>query len=420
MHFVARIIYRFVVVPVSLILIHLIGLFNKKIYKAISGRYQAISILKNVKSTKPIIMFHASSLGEFEHIRPLIYRLGEHYKIIVTFFSPSGFDHAKKTWNDELHTYLPFDIFSLWKKFFRHLRPNILIMSKHDVWPSQVLAAKSLEIPIFLVNASLAEQSTRLNLFYRFILSEAYKAMTAIFTVSEEDRQRFLKYFHVNNVKTIGDTKFDQVLIRKEQAQQKVLLDKSWLSDKVLVLGSIWPEDYKVLRDGLLQLMTKKDKIRLIMVPHQPVDSFVHQILNDFENFGAQKFSNKKDFQNKRVLVVDVVGVLADLYKYASWAYVGGSFKQGIHNVMEAAAYGIPVMFGPVHQNSSEALELVQQNGALVIDSSENFKKTMERLIADEAFTKKMGQMAQNFVLSKTGATRLLLKEWQSLEIIKI
>jgi len=151
MKFVARFVYRFLIMPLLLLLAHLAGIFNQKINKAVSGRYQAIRILRNLENTKPIVLIHASSLGEFEHVRPLIYRLGKRFRIIVTFFSPSGFNHAKKSWPDEVQVYLPFDVFFLWKKLFAQLKPRLLIISKHDVWPSQVLAAKKNGVPVFLV-----------------------------------------------------------------------------------------------------------------------------------------------------------------------------------------------------------------------------------------------------------------------------
>ncbi len=412
MKLLAKTFYRFLIIPLVLLLVHLMGLFSKKLRRSVSGRYQAIRTLRHLpQSAKPTIMIHASSLGEFEHIRPLIYRLGPKYRIIVTFFSPSGFEHAKTTMPEEVHVYLPFDLFFLWKKLFKTLAPKLLIISKHDIWPSQVLAAKKMGVPVFLVNASLAEKSSRLNPVYRFFLQEAYQALNGVFTISEEDAQRFRHYFKLSQVRFIGDTKFDQVLIRKEMALKKDLINPNWATNHVLVLGSIWPEDFKAFDKGLLQLMQQVESLKVIAVPHQPSQSFVQLLLESFKSFGVKTFTDERPLKEQRVLVVDVVGVLADLYKYATWAYVGGSFKQGIHNVMEAAVYGIPVMFGPVHRNSFEALDLVNSGGALVIKSNADFLTVMQKLIEDDAFAKEMGQKTANYVQRKTGATERILKE---------
>ncbi|WP_456439031.1 3-deoxy-D-manno-octulosonic acid transferase [Caldithrix abyssi] len=414
MRVLARIIYRFVFIPILLIGVHLAGLFNKKMKQAISGRYNAIRTLRKLNNTqKPALMIHASSLGEFEHIRPIIHRLGDKFRIIVTFFSASGFEHAKKTMPDEVHVYLPFDLFWLWKKIFKQLMPEILIISKHDVWPNQVLAAKKMHIPLYLVNASLSPKSTRLNVFYRFLLQEAYAAFDTIFTISEDDARRFKKYFKIQSVKVVGDTKFDQVLIRKEIALKKDLLKKRWIDKRMLVLGSIWPEDYNAIKTGLLDLMRKHTDLKVIAVPHQPSEQFVGQLLDDFSSFGALTFSSKDNLQTERALLLDVVGVLADLYRYAAWAYVGGSFKQGIHNVMEAAVYAIPVLFGPVYENSFEAVDLVNQNGALVVRTNDEFVQIMEKLMTDPGLTQAMGRKAGQYVQRKTGATDRLLKAFK-------
>lgn len=413
MKFVARFVYRFLIMPLLLLLAHLAGIFNQKINKAVSGRYQAIRILRNLENTKPIVLIHASSLGEFEHVRPLIYRLGKRFRIIVTFFSPSGFNHAKKSWPDEVQVYLPFDVFFLWKKLFAQLKPRLLIISKHDVWPSQVLAAKKNGVPVFLVNGSLAEKSSRLNPFYRFFLKEAYQALDTVFTISEKDAERFKKYFNPPVVKVMGDTKFDQALIRKERAMGTDLIESSWVNDSVLVLGSIWSEDFRALEPGLAQLMKTFPKLKIIAVPHQPSEIFVKLLLDFFKPFGVTIFTKRESLSEQRAIVVDVVGVLADLYKYASWAYVGGSFKQGIHNVMEAAVYGIPVMFGPVHENSFEALDLVRRQGAFVIKTSDDFFEIMQKLLKDPQLAKNMGAKTESYVKSKTGTTERLLIEWQ-------
>ncbi len=391
---------------------HFVALFNRNIRQALVGRYRSARELKAFnKHSKPIVYFHAASLGEFEHIRPLIFYLGKTYQIVVTFFSPSGFNHAKKQFEDERHFYLPFDFLGLWMNILAQLQPKFIIISKHDVWANQILAANRLRIPIFLVNASLSAKSSRINMFYRFFFGSVYAGFSKIFAISDEDKQRLKEQFNLKNVQVVGDTKFDQVLIRKEQADLKELLPGNWSGKSlIMALGSIWPEDYVVLKEPLQKLMQEFGMLKILFVPHQPHEHFVSRIENDFARWGSKRFTNKKTLNYERILVVNVVGVLADLYKYADMAYIGGSFKQGIHNVMEAAAYGIPVIYGPVYENSYEATRLIKERAAFVVRSEEDSYALFRRMITDENFRKTSGQNVRHFVQQHTGATKLILQ----------
>jgi 3-deoxy-D-manno-octulosonic-acid transferase len=416
MRWLSVFLYRFVVYPVLFLTAHLAALFNETVRFGLRDRYCSVKRLKKFQNSgKEVVYFHASSLGEYEHIRPLIYRLGEKYQIVVTFFSPSGYKHAKKQFDDETHFYLPFDFYGLWRKLFRKLRPKVVIISKHDIWANQLFAAKKEGIPTFLVNASLAKGSSRLNRMYRFFYGEAYRSLTGIYTISEEDKARFEQYFALGNVKVVGDTKFDQVLIRKKQAETKHHIpDDWWRKNLVITFGSIWPEDYQIVREPLSVLLKGHAQVKLLMVPHQLHENFIEQMQKDFSQFGVARFTGTQDHLNRaRVLIIDVVGILAELYQYAQIAYIGGSFKQGIHNVMEAAAYGIPVIYGPKHKNSFEAEKLAREGGAFVIKTSEEFYEVIKRLIDHPRFRTEHGEMVRTFVEKQTGATERLLKEWQ-------
>ncbi len=411
-----RVVYRLIVLPFAFLFFHIAAIFSKNLRQGLLGRYRALREIKQVNSKKPVIMIHAASLGEFEHVRPIIHYLGEKFLIVVTFFSPSGYNHAKKTFADEIHIYLPFDFLALWKWIFKKLSPRLLIVSKHDIWPNQILCAKKRGVPSFLVNASLAKTSTRLNWFYRNLTKEIYKSFTHIYAISNEDEKRFRDYFALNNISVIGDTKFDQALIRKEAAQKKELINPAWPKDSfVLVLGSVWPEDFSKARKALKHTLEKNKNFKLILVPHQLHEDFLTKLAKEFQAFGVHFYSKGKTISEARVLIVDVVGILADIYQYAHAAYIGGSVKQGIHNVMEAAVYNIPVMFGPKYENNFEASQLVQEKIAIVVRGPREWENALERLIGDEDYRKKLGQQVGTFALKKTGTTQRLLKEWEPL-----
>jgi len=357
-------------------------------------------------------------MGEFEHIKPLIKRLSRTYKpnIVVTFFSPSGYEHVKNYPGLSLILYAPFDFTFLWKKFYRLLKPDLMIISKHDVWPNQVWTAQALSIPVYLVNASLARNSSRIRLPARCFLRPVYASLSAIYAISRQDEQRFHRYFSHSSARFVGDTKFDQVLIRKEEAAQKPLLPGRWAAKgTVLLFGSIWLEDTRPLLAGIKKTLQQEKEVKLILVPHQPTVKYVQELSKEFGVFGVGLYSAAETLEGKRILIVDQVGILADLYKYAQIAFVGGSFKQGIHNVMEPAAYGIPVLYGPHHRNSFEAIELLKARGSLVVANSSEIGQVLHLLITDAQQRAAIGKRASAFAAANCGATEKLLREWAAI-----
>jgi 3-deoxy-D-manno-octulosonic-acid transferase len=216
--------------PVILIVAHVFALFSKKIRNGLFPRYSTISLLKRwtqEQSTKQKrILFHAASLGEFEHIKPLLQELKEKYNTlnVVTFFSPSGYNHVKKFEGLDFHMYMPIDRATNWNALHSLLKPSLVVIAKHDVWPAQIWTARENGIPIFLVNASLPANSSRTKLFVKQFLSHVYSDFNTIFSISKDDAQRFSHYFPNCTVEVIGDTKYDQVVLRKRTALKQYLI----------------------------------------------------------------------------------------------------------------------------------------------------------------------------------------------------
>jgi 3-deoxy-D-manno-octulosonic-acid transferase len=247
-------------------------------------------------------------------------------------------------------------------------------------------------------------------------MADVYHSLTAIYAISPEDKERFESAYHCRHIEEMGDTKFDQVQIRKEQALNKTLIPRVWKNkSRVLILGSIWPEDESQILDTTRELLSEHRDLKLIVVPHQPTPKFLERISGYFDSGEIILFTALKDLEMQRIILVDIVGVLADLYRYGDIAYVGGSFKQGIHNVMEPAIYDIPVIYGPVHRNSFEAIRLNEAGGSIVINSSADFRTTVQKLLTDSDFCTGTGQKAGSYAKKNLGATDRILSKWEAL-----
>ena len=421
-----KFIYAFLVNPLLLMVAHIAAVFRTDIREAVAGRYATFKRLNQWLKTdsagdQKTILLHAASMGEFEHIKPLILALKRRYgfRFVVTFFSPSGFNHVKRFEGVALFIYMPFDFGFLWKRLYRKIKPRFLIISKHDVWPNQVWTARKMGLPVFLVNASLAAESSRLKIPARWFMGKIYNALDGIYAISKEDRERFRQNFGLHQVQTVGDTKFDQVLIRKKQSRASDLIDPHWFgNNKCLLFGSIWPEDGRHIVPVLKKILNSFHQLKAILVPHQIHESFIKELEDELGEFHPVRFTTGNIQPEQRILIVDAIGKLADLYRYAQVAYVGGSFKQGIHNVMEPAVYGIPVLFGPVYRNSLEAIKLQEVNGAFSVKDSHELETVLYLFLIDDEKREEAGARAQQFAEENLGATDRILADWRSRKLI--
>lgn len=413
-----NLIYSLIIFPLLVLFSHIYSIFSGRIRKPLYERYKTLTKLKKWRaedydSSKKVIIIHSSSMGEFEHIKPLISKLSQEFnvQIIVTFFSPSGYENVKAYDGVNLFLYLPFDFKFIWEKFYYLTHTEILIISKHDVWPNQIKIAKRKGICTILVNASLNEKSSRNSLIARLILSSAYRGLSKIFVISEQDSQQFGKSFTCTNTEVVGDTKFDQVFKRQKESIDHQLIDTKWLKDNLfLILGSLWPQDAEHVLKPIPILLQKFAKLKIIIVPHQPTAEYIALFVNYFKEQPYSLFRSNFENDETRILIINRIGILADLYKYADIAFVGGSFKQGIHNVMEPAVYGLPVLFGPVHNNSYEARRLVKKGGAIVINDADSFYMEVEKLINVETERKAIGSIALSYATKNSGGTDKIIE----------
>jgi 3-deoxy-D-manno-octulosonic-acid transferase len=417
-----KFLYYLFVSPLIILTAHILSLFSKTIREGLIPRYKVFQKIRVWNTQREnhnvVIVFHAASLGEFEHIKPLLNVLYHRQNSlnVVTFFSPSGYNHARTSEAMHLKLYMPFDLPFLWSKFYNMVKPKMILIAKHDVWPAQIWIAHRMGIPLYLINASLSEKSSRTRWYIKSFLKHVYRDFTKICAISEEDKMRFDKHYPRCPVLQIGDTKYDQVVLRKKEAEKSELLSDMWQNNKwIFVAGSVWPEDTQHLFPALKTLMKKYNHLHVIIVPHQPHPREIERIENEFDAWKTCKYSERSNLNDQRVLIIDVVGLLAALYNNAHAAYVGGSFKQGVHNVMEPAIYGIPVIYGPSYNNSYEAIQLRKEGGGIVINDAIEFKKQLNTFIIDEKRRIITGKKAADFAKKNTGATKKLLELWKSI-----
>lgn len=410
--------YSVIAIPLFWLVLRIMSLFNAKVRRGIKGRSELFDRLAQSVARMqpgPRVWFHASSMGEFEQAKPIIAALKQRrhdIRIIASFFSPSGYEHSLKYPLADCITYIPLDTASRARQFVDLLRPTAAVMVRYDVWPNIIRELDRRHVPIFIANATMRSSSPRflpgLRGFHRIL----YDFISNILTVSEDDVAAFRRFgLRRSHLAAIGDTRFDQVHSRSLEARKRRLLPAGMLEGKkVMVAGSSWPEDEEVIIPAFLNARATVPELLLIVVPHEPTIDH----LEDLEQKLAGKvpslrFSALNEYAGESVIIVDSIGILLMLYSIAHIAYVGGSFRQGIHNVLEAAVYGIPVLFGPRHKNSQEPGQLVEHGGAFVVSSSEELKETMLRLLSDDQLRKTAGENAAAFVQKNTGATERFL-----------
>ncbi len=407
--------YNLLVAPVLIKFFHIAAILNPKIRKGVLGRYQVISKVREFISdidvqSASIFLFHCASMGEFEHIKPLLIELKNRVatcKIVVMFFSPSGYENVKSAPGVDLFIYTPFDWWFPVHRLFRELRPRALLIAKHDVWPNQIWAARRLGIPRFLINATLYKSSRRLRPLTRWFLRPFYHQFTRILTISGQDKENYQKLADASRIDIVGDTKFDQVVFRSVESQKKVVLPAEILRSKqVFVAGSTWPEDEAYLIPALKKLVCSYPKLLTIICPHEPTAEHLQQLTTKLAPLQSCLYSELDAYQGQPIIIIDKIGLLANLYSAAHVAYVGGSFKQNIHNVLEPAVYGIPVLFGPVNENSYEAQLLKQEGGGLEVHSQSEIENHLQRILDDESYRLQVGRAAKKLVTENQGATQ--------------
>lgn len=412
--------YNILIVPPFFLLMKMAGLFNSKVRRGIAGRKRLFEDLlltaAPLDKDKKLIWFHSSSLGEFEQAKPILEKLKKEFNvnIIITFFSPSGYENSRKYPYADIVSYIPFDSARQAKKFINLVRPDLSILMRYDIWPNHIWEMKKAGIPSFLVDATMKKGSPRKLPFIKNFHKILFKDLTRILTVSVLDEKGFKEFGCTDNqVVAVGDTRFDRVYERSRLARGMNLIKDELLSGKkIFVAGSTWEQDEEVILPAFSKLAKYDKNVILIIAPHEPTLLHLEKIENEYAGeLSTIRFSSMNNYLDERVIIVDSIGILLTLYTYADVAFVGGSFKQNIHNALEAAVYGIPVLFGPKIDNSQETQELLKRGGGILIKNKRDAFKQLRTLFSKDRTRKEKGDISYKYVQENLGATEKIIKE---------
>ena len=414
------IVYNAIIVPFLYIMINAAGWFNKKVKRGVVGRKRIFEELilnaAALDKSKRLIWFHSSSLGEFEQAKPIIEELkkDKNINILVTFFSPSGYENSRKYPYADLISYIPFDTYSNANRFITIVRPDLAIVMRYDYWPNLIWVMKNFKVPCFIVDATMKSNSSRALLFAKNFHKFLFSEITRILTISKEDSNGF-KIFGCSDeqLSVVGDTRFDRVYSKSITAKEKNLIKNDIIRNKkIFVAGSTWEMDEEVIFPSFITLAKYDKDIIFIVAPHEPTLIHLEKIENEFSGkLKTIRFSFLNNYSDERVIIIDSIGILLTLYTYADVAFIGGSFKQGIHNVLEAAVYGIPVMFGPKIENSQEARQLLALGGGILIKNKSDAYRQIRNLFSDKDYRISKGKISHQFVHENLGATEKIIKE---------
>ena len=392
------------------------SLFNEKVRKMWRGEREAFRILKEqVDPNAQYVWFHAASLGEFEQGRPIIEQLRQEYpeyKILLTFYSPSGYEVRKNYQGADIICYMPIDTVTNARRFLRLIRPCMAFFIKYEFWYNFLHILKHRNVPTYSVSSIFRPNQVFFR-WYGVNYGRVLRCFTKFFVQNEQSKE-LLNSIGITEVEITGDTRFDRVLQIKEAAKQLPVVEKfiSGNEDtKVFVAGSSWPPDEEIF----LRYFNEHPEWKLIIAPHVIGEDHLQQIEKLLEGRKVIRYtqadSQRDSLKDAEVLIINCFGLLSSIYRYGQVAYVGGGFGVGIHNLPEAAVWDIPVFFGPNNERFQEAQELKKNGGGLEIHNYEEFAAQMDELTADPASRIKRGEAAGGYVKGNAGATEVVLRQ---------
>lgn len=391
------------------------ALFNPKAKLWVAGRkniFERIekTLAEKIKPGDKVLWFHCASLGEFEQGRPVLEKLKQHgFKIVLTFFSPSGYEIRKNYEHADAVFYLPPDFKTNAKKFISLVKPAAALFVKYEFWLNYLAELENKKIPVYLVSGVFRPNQH----FFKWYGKNFFKAIKGfkILFLQDENSLALLKQHGFTNVELAGDTRFDRVMEIAHNKKNFPEIEEFCSNSQVIIAGSSWPADEELLIRTYKELKTRVPNLKMVLVPHEVDGASVNNTMDKLKN-ATLSFSSftTGNFSGKDILVIDTIGMLSQLYQYATVAYVGGGFNNGIHNILEVMAQGVPVAFGPNYHKFVEANEAEQlQIGKPIHNQAELFAFFSE-LLSDTEKRKTLSAKINSYMQSKTGATEKVCK----------
>lgn len=392
--------------------VELASFLNRKARMTRLGQWRTNGILReNMDRSAKYVWFHAASLGEFEQGRPVIEAIRHtypQYRILLTFFSPSGYEVRKDYDGADIVCYLPFDTLYKVHKFINLANPAMAIFVKYEFWLNYLSELKRRGIPTYIISAIFRKDQLFFKSYGKWYLKILHY-YDRLF-VQDEASAQLLSEYGITNVSVCGDTRFDRVLDVQRQAHVLPIVEEFVGDGKqlVLVAGSTWSQD----EDLLISYFNEHPEIKLIIAPHEIHREHLMEISSKLRRPSVRlSETNDQYVTGKDCLIIDSFGLLSSIYRYGQVAYIGGGFGKGIHNTLEAAVYGIPILFGPKYQKFKEARDLISIGGGFSLADMPAFAAQMDRLLADPTLKEKIGHIVSKYVQENSGVTEKILKE---------
>lgn len=400
-----------IVIQITGSLLNFIALFNSKIKLFVDGRKIVFTTLEQkIKSSDKTIWFHAASLGEYEQGLPVIEKIKEEYplhKIVITFFSPSGYEVRKNNTVADATVYLPLDTKKNAKRFLDLVHPDMVFFIKYEFWLNYLNELNKLNTPTYLISGIFREKQ----MFFKWYGGFYRKALDtfAYFFVQNEGSKKLLQHLEKTNVAVSGDTRFDRVAAILEKDNTLDYISQFKNNTLTIVVGSSWPKDEALLLEFI---NTNTLNAKFIIAPHNIKGDQIEQLKNSITKktvlFSEKRDKNLADFD---VFIVDTVGILTKIYSYADIAFVGGGFgNPGVHNLLEPATFGIPIVIGPNYSHFAEATALVNMGGCMSVSDKAELNAAFKDLIVDANFRSEKGHICSTFVQMNKGATNMIMK----------
>ena len=398
-------------------LLKLVVLFSPKMKLFVDGRKSVFQTLANkIQTSDKTIWFHAASLGEYEQGLPVIEAIKQQFpshKIVVTFFSPSGYEVRKNNTVADVTVYLPLDTISNAKQFIQLVHPETVFFIKYEYWPNYLNELKKQQIKTYLISGILRENQA----FFKWYGGFYRNALQTFdyFFVQNESSKRLLQSIGFNNVKVSGDTRFDRVVSILERDNSLDFIEQFKNNKTTIVIGSSWPKDEALLVNYINQ---SSDDVKFIIAPHnikqEQISILKNQIQKKTISYSEKdemlKQVQRDKLEDFQVFIIDTIGILTKIYSYADIAYVGGGFgNPGVHNILEPATFGVPVVIGPNYSHFAEATALVNMEGCISIQNQIQLNEAFDLLLHNEDERLEKGHICSTFVQMNKGATQTII-----------